>query len=121
VEQLLALDSNPQSTQMGIRYHTSYFKHAINHPYSRSWLLANVHVVMEQLKHYKDTLFHSFPAISRDRHTRLYDTLLIEYNNWERIAKANFKPPLTWSQHREWKGKMQTVHALLEELKYCHT
>jgi hypothetical protein len=76
VEQLLALDSNPQSTQMGIRYHTSYFNHAINHPYSRSWLLANVHVVMQQLKHYKDTLFHSFPAISRDRHTRLYDTFL---------------------------------------------
>jgi hypothetical protein len=121
VEQLLALDSNPQSTQMGIRYHTSYFNQVINHPYSRSWLLANVHVVMKQLEIYKNTLFNSFPAISRDRHTRLYDTLLIEYNNWERIAKANFKPPLTWPQHREWKSKMNTVRALLEELKYCHT
>jgi hypothetical protein len=114
VDQLMAFDSNPQSTEMGLRYHTLYF---IN----RNWLLANVYTVMQQLKTYKMTLFDKFPEISKDRHTSLYNTLLHEYKKWEDLAKARLYAVVQDTQKRELTGAKSTMSVLLEELKCCRT
>jgi hypothetical protein len=121
VDQLLAFDTTPQTTGRTVRYHTSYFRNSTTDHYSRSWLLANVHVVMQQLTNYRDTLFDDFSAISRERGTKLYDLLLHEYNVWETLAKANLKTPLEWLQNRELTGRRSTIDELLQELRCCHT
>jgi hypothetical protein len=114
IDQLMAFDSNPQSTEMGVRYHTSYFR-------SRSWCLANMYIVMDQLQTYKKTFFDQFPEISQDRHTRLFNTLLQEYKKWEDIALARLNTTFKNIQNREVTGTMGNLTALLEELKCCRT
>jgi hypothetical protein len=112
----MAFDSNQQSTQ-GVCYHTSYFTYSTTDHYSRSWLLANVRVVMQQLEKYKDTLFNDFPTTSRERHTRLYNTLLAEHKAWDTLARAHFQPQFKKRQTREVTGHGTNLQALLEELR----
>jgi len=117
-DQLLAFDTEPQTTERTVRYHTSYFRNSPTDHYTRTWLLANVHVAMQQLQEYKNTFFEQFMEVSRERHTRLYESLLLEYETWEALAlgKAGFKIPFRHIQKRDCTGKT-TLHALLEELK----
>jgi hypothetical protein len=112
----MAFDSNQQSTQ-GVCYHTSYFTYSTTDHYSRSWLLANVRVVMQQLEKYKNTLFNDFPTTSRERHTRLYNTLLAEHKAWDTLARARFQPSFKKIQSREVTGHDTNLYALLEELR----
>jgi hypothetical protein len=119
-DQLLAFDTIPQTTERSVRYHTSYFTNSTTDHYSRSWLLANVPVVMHQLQQYKDTLFDEFLEISRERHTRLHERLLLEYQTWEPLADAGFKLQFPQIQKRECTGN-KNLDALLEELRCAHT
>jgi hypothetical protein len=122
-DQLLAFNTNyPQTTERTVRYHTSYFTNSTTDHYTRSWLLANVRVTMQQLQEYKNTFFEQFMEVSRERHTRLYESLLLEYQTWETLAlgKAGFKIPFRQIQKRDCTGNT-TLHALLEELRCAHT
>jgi hypothetical protein len=112
-DQLLAFDTIPQTTERTVRYHTSYFTNSTTDHYSRSWLLANVPVVMHQLQKYKDTLYDEFLEISRERHTRLYERLLFEYQKWEPLADAGFNIQFPQIQKRECTGN-KNLDALLE-------
>jgi len=123
-DKLLAFDTIPQTTERTVRYHTSYLRNSATDHYTRSWLLANVHVAMQQLQEYKNTFFEQFMEVSRERHTRLYESLLLEYETWEALAlgKAGFKIPFRHIQKRESTGRRpgpqnSRLPQLLEELK----
>jgi hypothetical protein len=110
----------PQTTERTVRYHTSYFTDSTTDHYTRSWLLANVRVAMQQLQEYKNTLFEQFMEVSRERHTRLYESLLLEYQTWEPLAIAGFNIQFPQIQKRECSGN-KNLDALLEELRCALT
>ena len=120
-DQLVTSFTHPQYKNYQWCYNTSYLKFSSTNKLSRSWLVANLHTLVLQLKQYKDTFTAQLPANDIMEHEFKYACVIDAYDKWFKLAAPRVKVPFRTLQQREVNGQHTNLRALLEELRCIHT